>query len=357
MSAPAAALLLEALPHAVFVIDAQDALTYVNSSCEEWFGTSARFALGKPYTEFMDACARLAELLAKARAQAVSFSEYDFPVRLRHGPEQLSNMHIIPLDALAPSQGQVMLAFARRNYAAQQQEAQARRESVRSSGLLSAMLAHEVKNPLSGIRGAAQLLMEEVPEEQRPLAALICNEVDRIRDVLAQVETFAEGAFPALTPLNAHEVLRYVRDVAQAGAAHGIRLREEFDPSLPAVLAVRGPLVQLLLNLVKNAAEAVAGAREPCITLMTTSRQDFSVMGRRGLIRPQAHIIVQDNGPGIAPELLAHLFEPFISSHAEPGRGLGLAIAGKLAMDMGGVLAVEHTGAGGTRFRLTLKAG
>jgi two-component system nitrogen regulation sensor histidine kinase GlnL len=191
-----------------------------------------------------------------------------------------------------------------------------------------------------------------LPPEQASLAELICKEVDRIRDVLAEVEPFSENASVATEQVNVHEVLRYVRDVARAGFAANVEFREEFDPSVPEIASSRAALVKLLLNVVKNASEAGADT----ITLITTTRQDYEVVGRAGNISPQLHLIIQDNGPGVPEAVRSSLFEPFISGKAEKGRGLGLAIAAKLADDLGGVLALEATERGCTRFRLTLRA-
>ncbi len=335
--------ILEDLPLAVMAVDDTNLIQYLNPAAEEWLGLGARHAVGKPLASMMGD-ENFDALIERARAEAVSLSEFDRVLPMRGGRQALVDISLVR----AP--GQVILVFTPKQYTPAQREAESRDEVARASGLMAAMLAHEVKNPLAGIRGAAQLLQAEVGTEGQALAALICAEVDRISGVLARVEPFSETR-PALVHVDAHETLAYVRRVAETGAARGIGLREELDTSLPEVLGARPSLIQILLNLVTNAAEA--GARE--ITLITTSRQDFNIMGREGPIRPQAHIIVQDNGPGVPPELQTHLFEPFVSARG-PGRGLGLPIAAKLAADMGGVLGLESTEKGKTRFRLTLKA-
>lgn len=338
--------IVDALPLATFVLDENNHITFLNPAAEEWIGRSARHVISQGITEYVVFPESLTALQCKAREHAQSFSEYGVSLTLTDGSPHLVNVHVVPME------GSVMLAFARMRYAPAQAQLAASEERARTSGLMAAMLAHEVKNPLSGIRGAAQLLLEELSPEHRQLAELICNEVDRIRDVLAEVEPFSENTLNTGDQVNVHEVLRYARGVAQAGFPRKVEFREAFDPSVPEISSSRGALIKIVLNLINNAAEA--GAKT--ITLTTTTRQDYEVVGRAGHISPQLHVMIQDDGPGVPEGLRSTLFEPFISGKAEKGRGLGLAIAAKLAGDMGGVLVLESTQAGCTRFRLTLRA-
>lgn len=201
----------------------------------------------------------------------------------------------------------------------------------------AAMLGHEVKNPLSGIRGAAQLLQSG--EEDDGLTTLITREVDRIAALIDRMQDFTDTRPLTLQPTNIYPLLDHARRVASAGFARDIIVEEQFDPSLPEVLVDPDALLQVLLNLIKNASEALQGTTEPRITLATAYRHGVSVSSAAGRPRQPLpiEISVTDNGPGAPDDILDHLFEPFVSSKPE-GKGLGLPLVDKLMRDMGGIV-------------------
>jgi len=215
------------------------------------------------------------------------------------------------------------------------------RNAARSITAMAAMLAHEVKNPLSGIRGAAQLLEQDIDAAGRELTQLICDETDRIVALVDRMEAFSDPRPIEPEAVNIHEVLERVRKVAQSGFARHIRLVEEYDPSLPPVPGNRDLLVQVFLNLVKNAAEAVPGSHGEII-LTTAYRHGLrlAVPGRE--IRQDLPLMVSvaDNGMGIPEDLRPHLFDPFVTTKRN-GTGLGLALVAKVIGDHGGAIEFD----------------
>jgi two-component system, NtrC family, nitrogen regulation sensor histidine kinase GlnL len=218
-----------------------------------------------------------------------------------------------------------------------------------TSGTLSAagaaaMLAHEIKNPLAGIRGAAQLVETGVDEEARPLTRLIRDEVDRIAALIDRMEGFTDTRVLETGPQNIHAILEHARAVASNGMPDTVTIKESYDPSLPAVLGHRDSLVQVLINLMKNAAEAL-GPLGGNITLTTAYRHGVRIVtdggnGRRSL---PIEVCVIDDGPGARPDIAEHLFDPFITSKPT-GRGLGLALVHKLVVDQGGMVEYAREG-------------
>jgi two-component system nitrogen regulation sensor histidine kinase GlnL len=229
----------------------------------------------------------------------------------------------------------------------------AHRNASRSVTGLAALLAHEIKNPLSGIRGAAQLLESAVSEEDdRGLTQLICEETDRICDLVDRMGLFSDGDI-SRSAVNIHLVLERVRRIAKAGFGRHVDFIENYDPSLPPVYGNADQLIQVFMNIVKNACEAVPSSGGK-ITIQTSFQHGVRLALPGGGSRVQLPLIVsvRDNGPGIPPDVAPNLFDPFVTSKSD-GTGLGLALVAKVIGDHSSIVEFE-TSEQGTEFRLRL---
>jgi two-component system nitrogen regulation sensor histidine kinase GlnL len=208
------------------------------------------------------------------------------------------------------------------------------------------ILAHEIKNPLAGIRGAAQLLARKVAEKDRALTGLIADEVDRIAKLIDEMQMLSRRTTAPVTPTNLHEAVRRARAVIDA-AGKAPRIEEAFDPSLPPVLGSADALVQVLINLLSNAAEACSGVAYPRIVVRTrfSSGMQIHAVSDGKPVRLPIELRVSDNGPGVDPAMRDHIFEPFVTTK-KSGQGLGLALVRKLVRDMSGRITHEREEAG-----------
>jgi two-component system nitrogen regulation sensor histidine kinase GlnL len=225
-----------------------------------------------------------------------------------------------------------------------------------SVSIMAAMLAHEIKNPLAGIRGAAQLLGQHANAEDKALTELICREVDRIHALTRKIEFFSAEPIACNQQVNIHEVLQYVRDLARRSFARGIHIESRYDPSLPEVVGDKELLIQLFVNLITNAAEALNGHSEATITLRTRYQinHKFRMKGHKPFISLPICIEIEDNGGGISPDIGHRLFEPFTTTKAT-GKGLGLAIVAKIVADHGGMISLDPSAPeGNARFKILL---
>lgn len=344
---------IEALPQAVVVLGEDGEIVFANLPTEEFFNQSRKKLLGVHWQKVVED----ATLWLLIRTAAVSHTPATLVMHtlsLISGTRLNANIHITPLmDDGFPAA--VVLTLETTQRSKEWAEDDMKQEINRSAGMMAAMLAHEVNNPLSGIRGAAQLLGDEVSGENKSLAELICKEVDRIHGVLDRVELFADASELPIQNFNIHEAIRHAKQVAEHGFARGIVFVEDYDPSIPEVAAGRDGVVHILLNLMKNASEALAEMDAPKIVVKTQMLHGVHMRPKQhGTGRACVAVDIHDNGTGIASELRAEIFKPYMSTNDGDGRGLGLAICHKLAADMGGKLELIESKEGAC-FRLMLE--
>ena len=351
-SALSAEMLLNNLPSALFALDRDLAICSVNPATEQLFSASWNSLRQRPLGDFLAPHAKLIDLARHVQTSGSSISDYAVELALARGEVMSVDCHLSPI---VEAPGHVLAVLHPCSVARRMDQHLAHRGGSRSVAALAATLAHEVKNPLSGIRGAAQLLEPYVEEDDKVLVKLICDEADRICNLVDRMEEFSDPGSLARDPVNIHQVLEHVRRIAENGFARHLRIQEVYDPSLPEVEGDRDRLIQVFLNLIKNAAEA-APADGGCIVLATQYQHGLRLSVRNSPERLELPISVEvrDNGPGVREDMVEQLFDPFISSKPK-GTGLGLSLAAKIVGDHGGLVSYIP-GDPGAVFRVRLPA-
>jgi two-component system, NtrC family, nitrogen regulation sensor histidine kinase GlnL len=333
--------IMNALPLPVLTVGPGLRIAHANAAAEAFFDASLRVMQRQTLSDFVPFGSPIVNLIEEVRERGSSVSEYRIDIGTpRIGSERIVDVFATPL---GDDGEEVVVMLQERTIADKMDRQLTHRGAARSITALGAMLAHEIKNPLSGIRGAAQLLEQQASEDDRLLTRLICDEADRIVKLVERMELFGDERPVERGAVNIHGVLDQVKRLAQSGFARHVRFVETYDPSLPPVYGNRDQLVQVLLNLVKNAAEAIGiDALEGEIVLATAFRTGVRLQmpGSKERISLPIEITVRDNGPGIPSDLVGDLFDPFVTTKAQ-GSGLGLALVAKIVGDHGGIIECD----------------
>lgn len=334
------AAVLDALPHPVILVRGDGVIEEANMAAQAFFQASVNVLRRHPLEYFVPFGSPLLSLIDQVRGRGAPVNEYRVDLGTpRNGGERMVDIYVSPVTEGGDS---VVVVLQERTIADKIDRQLTHRGAARTVTGLAAMLAHEIKNPLSGIRGAAQLLETSVGDSDRTLTRLICDEADRIVKLVDRMEVFSDERPIEREPVNIHVVLDHCRRIASNGFARTIAILDEYDPSLPPVYANRDQLVQVFLNLLKNAAESIGDAPDGEIVLTTAFRPGvrLSVGGSSAKVSLPLEFCVRDNGPGVPQDMIPHLFDPFVTTKAN-GTGLGLALVAKIIGDHGGVIECE----------------
>ena len=349
--------ILEGLPHPVLVVDVADRVIFANPAGEDLLQHSSEALIGTALAEYLPEDNPLFSLIAMARSRRNSASDFDIRLGSPRIGEHSVTAHVSPL-TLGPVgayDGAIIISLLPRGMTDTLDQQLTNMNAGRSMSSMGSMLAHEIKNPLAGMKGAAQLLSLSIEdEEDQQLTALIEEETDRIASLIERMEAFGNFESTVAEPVNIHEVLNHALTLAENSFGSSITFHRDFDPSLPDVAGHKDSLIQIVLNLIKNACEAAPDDRGE-VTLSTRYRLGTRIApaGSGERVELPLHVMITDNGAGIPETLGDAVFDPFVTSNKAKGTGLGLALVSKLTDDMGGFVDFESE-PGKTVFRLQL---
>ena len=336
------------LPVPGFLVDPGNLVAEVNPAAEDFLNMSARGLRGQPVLDVLVIDAPLEDALSRVRAREGSLSISDADIGTGQMAPVQCNLDIAPM---ADMPGFLLLIFQPRQLADRLGRAKSAKTAAKSAIGMAEMLAHEIKNPLAGITGAAQLISMNLSGDDLEMTDLIVAETRRILKLLEQVEQFGNLSLPERQAVNIHDLLDRARKSAEIGFAAHMTIIEQFDPSLPPTYVDGDQMLQVFLNLLKNASEA-AGKGGGKITLRTFYDLSLRLRNKDGTAILPLQVEIIDDGPGLPADLAEDIFEPFVSGK-ENGTGLGLALVSKIISDHEGWISVDSV-PGQTVFRISL---
>ena len=353
MATPAAQAVFDAMPNPLLILDGENRVCMANAAAEDFFQAGVQVLKRHGLANLVPFASPVFQSVQQVRDGGSVVNEYGIGVGTpRLGGERIVDLQTAPL---GDEPRFVMLMLLRRSMAQKLGHQLMHQGAARSVSGMAAMMAHEIKNPLAGIRGAAQLLEPTLSDADRGLARLICDETERIRKLVDQMEVFSDERPLDRKPVNIHVVLGRVKNLVSAETGAAVSIGEEYDPSLPFVYGNPDQLVQVYLNLARNALDAIShvpGAREIIFSTAFKPGMKLQVAGSSERVSLPLEICVHDNGPGVPEDLLPHIFDPFVTTKPQ-GRGLGLALVAKVVRDHGGTVECQLRKRG-TTFRTLL---
>lgn len=346
---PAGYIVLDSLPHPIIILDNSNHFVWLNHAAETFFNSSLAIFSGTSAEDYFNPNSVLIKMINRARETTSSLSEHSLSISAPKLKDTTVNIQVAPFY----QNNEFTIISLQKN--SLEQIAKARnifKGAALSMSKVTALLAHEIRNPLAGIRGAAELLEPELVRENRELSKLIVTETDRIIKLLERIEKLSADRQLQLEEINIHEVLDYCLMVNSSSFGKHLIIKRDFDPSLPMIFADRDLLIQLFLNLFKNASEATS--KNDSLTVKTSYAMSMphSASDQYGLNQLPFQIDIIDTGSGISPELQGYVFEPFVSNKLN-GSGLGLALVASVVSEHGGAIEVSSS-EGETRFKINL---
>lgn len=337
-------LTLEYLATAVILLDDESRIVYLNPAAENLFDVSGKNLMGHPVQQVFTHTEQLASAMQQAALNNATYIEHDLTMGTHaHGKLQL-RCAATPLQF---NKQYLLLEFHAMDRPLKLAREEQMLDQTQANRLLLRNLAHEIKNPLGGIRGAAQLLEQELEKPAlREYTQVIVQEADRLRSLMEKLLTPQNASH--YSALNIHEVLERVRSVVLAEVPEGLKIKRDYDISLPALIGDKEQLIQVILNIVRNAAQAMQGSGT--IIMRTRIAHQATLIKRRH--RQAVRVEIIDNGPGIPPELQDKIFYPLVSGRAD-GHGLGLTLAQDFVSQHHGIIEYDSE-PGRTRFTVLL---
>ncbi len=351
--------ILNSINHPLLIVAENGLVVYANAASEGFFEMSAPILRRQKIDDIVNFDSPLLALIEQVFQKNIAVNEYEIQFEIpRLQKAKIVDIQANPMDEtggeMMAGSGQklISLMFTERNMANMIESHILSRNATKSIANMADILAHEIKNPLSGIRGAAQLLGATASSDDKSLTQLICDETDRICNLIDQMEQFSYGKIPEFEDINLHLLIDHVKKLAENGFGKRVTFIEIYDPSLPLISGNKDQLIQILLNLIKNACEALENVPNPTITITTAYKVGLKMKlpNRDKLLSLPFQLTIEDNGQGINSEALPHIYDAFISNKIG-GKGLGLALVAKLVTDHSAV--IDYIGdKSGAKFRI-----